>query len=509
METRVVKGAIWGFISFSIQVLQAFLLVPLMLKYWGNEEYGLWIAINGLFSIIRMLDAGHHSYIGNKICQYFFSSRKKLKITLASAILVSAIIGTFQLAITTIFITTHLFSNAIGVSGVETKVFSYKIAFLIINVAWLIYGSIGGIIIKLYAPSGQYHRGILWGIAIQLAQISGILIVILSGGGITFTLIVSNLLQLVVSLIVCYDIYRKFNYLNPLLTFANLNFGFSNFIKSLGLTIAGVISQFQTNGVILFISYALGAGLVPIFSTMRTLTNVFYQFGGFIIQPLAPELIRYHGKKNYLKIINSFSAFWLVTGVSINIALAITLPIIGYFYRAWTANLLEFDISLYMLLAFAVALKVFGTPITIFFTGLNHIKYQLIVSITQLGISFIPLVLLIDKLNLHIIGWFLLVGEFIGSICIPYFYFYFEISNYKRPFFIRKFCLALSSTLILGFIFLAIAVNFISLLIGSVIGIILTVMAGFLQWRYLNLEIKNRIFYIIYKAMGIKNVYNK
>src|SRR5437867_7541300 len=46
---------------------QTLALVPILLKYWGNANYGLWLALLAGFNLLQSLDLGHQNYVGNQL----------------------------------------------------------------------------------------------------------------------------------------------------------------------------------------------------------------------------------------------------------------------------------------------------------------------------------------------------------------------------------------------------------------------------------------------------------
>ncbi len=98
-EKRIVSGVFVGFISFALGFVQAILLVPILLTFWGNETYGIWLVLNAGYIILQTLDSGQQSFIGNEFNIKFFSNRDELQNVLASSLRMAFLIGIFQLII--------------------------------------------------------------------------------------------------------------------------------------------------------------------------------------------------------------------------------------------------------------------------------------------------------------------------------------------------------------------------------------------------------------------------
>jgi hypothetical protein len=67
VETRAAKVAFASGLSTFLSVALQLLSVPVCLRYWGNETYGLWLALFSLFNVLRTLDGGYSAYVGNEL----------------------------------------------------------------------------------------------------------------------------------------------------------------------------------------------------------------------------------------------------------------------------------------------------------------------------------------------------------------------------------------------------------------------------------------------------------
>ena len=88
IQQRAFKNSTVGLISFISSLLQAIIIVPILLKYWGNETYGIWLALYAGFSLLQSLDTGHINYIGNKL-NISYNLKEELNTTLGSSFLMA------------------------------------------------------------------------------------------------------------------------------------------------------------------------------------------------------------------------------------------------------------------------------------------------------------------------------------------------------------------------------------------------------------------------------------
>jgi hypothetical protein len=67
IEHRAFKNTTVGALSFLVALCQTIVLVPILLKYWGNASYGLWLILMAGFNLLQTLDLGHQNYVGNEL----------------------------------------------------------------------------------------------------------------------------------------------------------------------------------------------------------------------------------------------------------------------------------------------------------------------------------------------------------------------------------------------------------------------------------------------------------
>jgi hypothetical protein len=276
IEKRTINGVLINILSFLVTFGQNILLVPIFLKYWGNDRYGLWIGLTAVYGILQTLDTGHQAFVGNEISRDYHLDFKKLKVVLASSIWMAIIIGLLEV-LTVVFIICSGFLSQILKINQEHVFNDASIGLLILVSTWIFYGSIGGIIVKLYLPSGLYVKGMWLGILVRLSQSLTILMVLYSGGSILHTCIGVSIVQTIISCFIIWDVCNSFPSLYPFWKDGSWKIGWLNLSKSLVITGVGLMTQLQTNGIILLVSSIFGAATAPVFTTVRTLANTFIQ----------------------------------------------------------------------------------------------------------------------------------------------------------------------------------------------------------------------------------------
>ncbi len=184
IQQRAFRNTFVGIISFILSFAQTIVLVPVLLKYWGNEKYGVWLALYAGFTLLQSLDIGHINYIGNKMNITYHIDKNELKSTLASSLFMAIIIGFIQLVIVIFLIIFNFLPNFLGIESAILTKYSIQISLFILITFWLLTGSIGGILSRLMFPTGFYYESQWWYVLYRFCQFLSIIIVAIFGGSI-------------------------------------------------------------------------------------------------------------------------------------------------------------------------------------------------------------------------------------------------------------------------------------------------------------------------------------
>ncbi|MBO3460289.1 hypothetical protein G7B40_026085 [Aetokthonos hydrillicola Thurmond2011] len=504
VEKRTLNGILVGIISFSLAFTNSILLVPILLQFWGAETYGLWLSLFALFALLQTLDTGHQNYVGNEICKLYSTNFLVLKKLIASSIMMAVLLGISQLLIVLGIISFGFLGNFLGARPALLNDQRPGLGLICLVVTWILSGSIGGIIVNVYPAAGLYARSQWWGIIIRLAQsLSIILAAIISKQLLTATILMGLTITLV-NLFLYVDVYRLFYQLHPIWKDGSWKMAWTNFSKSLVLTVAGILLQLQNNGLVLFISSLLGTAVAPTFTTMRTLSNAFVQATTIVTQPLLPEVIRYHVQGEYQKLTSVIAASWWSSGMLINFGILVSLPFVESIYLHWTRGKIDFDWVLYLLLAWSISLKNFGSPLNSYLAGINHLRAQSIITVVQtttvLGGTFIFL----SQSGLVAVGWAVVVGELFGSVLIPIQFTLQEIAHLGGNIPVLQIMLALASVVSVGIIFLGLGLSYLTPVLSAIIGSGILLSLYTIQWLNLPDDVKFRLISLCRQILSRK-----
>ena len=419
IEHRALKNTTVGAISFFVTLGQNIVLVPILLKYWGNASYGLWLALMAAFSLLQTLDLGHQNYVGNQLNVQYHTDVKQFRRTLGSSLLIAYFLAFVEIGISLLLITSGRIHQFLGMPSriiVENHI---ALGLLLLMTMWLLFGSVGGIIVRIMIPAGMLYESQWLGIGVRLSQFFSIVIVGVSGGGILAACLWYAVTQSVVSVLVLWYIKLKLPDYYPWWQAAEWREGLRNLKKSLVLTFNSIGQQLSNNGLVLLISALFTSAVIPSFTTLRTLTNTAGSVTTIFITALFPDMIRFHAIRETGKLVDTFNANWFISGICVNFGLILVLPIIEPIYLLWTKGYLAFNPSLFFLLAVAISLTNFGAGLNLYLQGINDLRSQTVITITRVSVLFIVAYSLSSFYGILSIGFGCVAAEAIASVILP------------------------------------------------------------------------------------------
>lgn len=500
--SRALKGGGIGGLSFLLTMGTNMLQVTVLLKYWSPDQYGAWLALLSVSTLLTALDGGHQNYIGNLLNKLYVSDLSAFKSVLGGGVRVALFLGAIQGLIVFFLARSGLLRHAFNFPKDFDGQFGP--ALVIYTWSWISVGSVGSIIVRLFTPSGYYVRSIWWNIVIRLSQFiilalcaffrcDLILTACFYGGG-----------TILLNLVLFWDLARVMPQFWPWWTDGNLRIGFTNFSKSIVLTFTGLLDGLTLQGVNLLITGFLGVAVLPIFATLRTVANTAMQSTMFLLNPITPDLVRFHVGREWKKLTATFQLFWFTTGLFINCGSLAGLFFIEPLYKVWTQGKLPFDRSLFAWLVIGVIFRTAGAPFSVLLQSLNRLRIQFIISFLRGTIALVLSLLLLSRFGLAGIASSLAAAEFVCSIVIPYYFTRIEFNEIGGNLSTRDVISAAVSTsacsLGLASYFMCEKI-FNLLFVMSLIGCLLVI---FCQWKSLAPDLKNRFLALLNKGARFK-----
>src|SRR5207249_5879197 len=147
IEQRAFKNRTIGALSFLVTLCQSFVLVPILLKYWGNASYGLWLTLIAGFNLLQSLDLGHQNYVGNQLNMQYHIDRNEFRRTLGSSLLIAYFLGLVEIGICLLLIASDTMTLFLSVPSQVIAVQQLSLGLLLLMTMWVVFGSVGGIVV--------------------------------------------------------------------------------------------------------------------------------------------------------------------------------------------------------------------------------------------------------------------------------------------------------------------------------------------------------------------------
>lgn len=419
IEKRAFDSTIAGIALFVISFFQSIILVPFFLKYWGNEKYSIWLTLYAFVNLMRTLDTGHQNYIGNEFNKLYHQDKGKARQLLGSSFKIAYLLGLFELLIYLLILFTGLQEKAVGINEGSYNVSWGIISFLVM---WLLVGSAGGILVKIILPIGKYSRSLYLNIIIKVLETLSIVVCLYLNTSINMLCFIVAACWLVYTLYLFYDIRHLMPEFYPWWKGGSMKEGFSNLAKSVVVTLNGFVEQFSLNGILVFIASIVGVLKVPAFTTLRTIGNTFTQATTIVLNPLIPDLIRFHVKKEHGKIGTIIVANWFISCLIVNLPLLLLVPFIKPLFEWWTKGQVAFDLILYLTITLSISLVNYGKTFVVYLTGINNLRALTLITFSRFVIIFVIGLPLLKYYGLQSLGWSFLLAEAVSSVIIPFFF---------------------------------------------------------------------------------------
>jgi len=421
IEKRALSGTVSGSVGFGVTLLQSVVAVPFLLSWWGTENYGLWLVFGSITSLLATLDTGHQNYLGNAFNQDYPKGEHVLKQRLGSGLRVALLLGGAQVIIAAILVATGTLSSLLQIAPDSIKTQKIDWAFLSMVLNWAVFGSVAGILVRLYPPYGLYAKSQWIGILQRFVEFAMLVGVAAFGGFLFEYSLVYWAFSLTFAAIWFPAIKREFPQMYPWWTDGSWKQAWENLLRSSVLTANGFITQFSMSGLNLIIAAQIDAATIPLFTTVRTLANTFSQAANILTAPLRPDIVRFHVQGDFDKLVQTFRACWLVSGSVINIGLVVVIPFIPILYTVWTRGKLEFNPVLFAMLALSVSIRTAYAPLAAYVTGMNRLQAQSVINTTQAALTIGMPLLLGAVWGLNAFGFGILVGELAAAAGFAWF----------------------------------------------------------------------------------------
>jgi len=415
---RLISGSVASWATIAVTIAAQLVLVPIYLNYWSVETYGIWLAIQGIMSVLSMLDMGHQNFMGYEFLRIGRENIPVLSKYLWSAMIVGILISSLQILLMVIFMYTDILAFLLGAAGIDQVdlVRSAGFALIFQGILWLVQVTIGGLMVRVLAPFGYYPRMAWWSFFYAIIAAVSPLTAVVMGADLLMASLVLTLSCFTTGLFLYVDLFRllkreRIRFIKP-----SLALGYSNFSKSLPLLGKSLFENVRQQGVRLILAPLAGPAALAAFSTMRTGANVALQGLNTIVNPLLPDLMRFLHDRDQPRSEAAFSTIWVVVVALMAPGVVILQLIMEPFFVFWTQGKIAFDPFLFATLSVGVLVYAVIQPAMAVVIGNNLTKLQLWLSAIAAMTLFVVLILSVPIIGSLGAGIALLLAEIAAAI---------------------------------------------------------------------------------------------
>jgi O-antigen/teichoic acid export membrane protein len=393
-------------------------------------------------------------------------------------------------------------SSMLGMPADPTRL-EAKLGLLALMVSWVLTGSYLGIVHRLLIPAGLMYQAAWWAMGFQVCQFGAIMASAMLRLNMLETSLVFALSQLVIYVASALYVRRALPRYSPWLKGAKRGIGLSDLWHSLFLTTSNLIQQGTINGSVLLVSILAGPVAVPVFTTVRTLTNLWTSVTTILSTPLLPDVVRIHAKGEVQKLVAINQAYWVLAGSAINLGAISSYPLIPFLYGQWTAHAVTLDKPLLCLLLGSVVVANSGALMALHLNGINSLRIVLAASVARAILGLGGGALGFRRYGLTGFGLGILAGEIIATLMTARYFVKHEVTSmgWRMP--VSGFGpVSLSTGSVLLF-FIGAAFGWWSVGWVWLLAVISVASASVWGWYTLEYELQNRLKGIPRKLFGL------
>jgi len=421
-ENRAVKIAAVNGLSSILTIAVQLITVPICLKYWGKDTYGLWLALLSAVAILQTTGIGFVNYVGNKINLLYHQDQTSLQVTLASSLVGLFFLAGVQLILAIAVIGFDVLPVLFGTAESDLDPLNANLSFFLLVVSWVLGRFHIGIIHRLLIPAGLMYEAAWWALGSQLSLFSVVIISAFFQLALLQTSALYGLIQFLFAVVSASYIRFKLPDYYPWWIGFNFAHGLHDLLRSVPLSVSGIIQQGTSSGLIVLISAVAGAAAVPVFTTVRTLTNLWTNVTNVLTTPFLPDVVRFQAKGEGRKLIALHQAHLVIVGAVVNLSILLAYPLIEIFYEYWTSNAVVLDRVLLCTLLASVSLINLGAMMNTFLTGINHQKSIVATTISRSSVSLAFGGLMLTYFGVGGLGLGILAGELAATVFLIYFF---------------------------------------------------------------------------------------
>lgn len=415
---RIISGTISGIVRNFINLIIIIISLPIYLKFWDVELYGIWVLIFSIVGFLKLPIFTYQEYLQYEFLKMGKSNRFKISKLIYGSIFLTSLIFSFILLFSIIIFE---FSFIMKFLNIDQKYFSI----IQISIFFILGSEVIAYIVGVYTRAlypFNYYPKIHWIGSVIIITIPVFQIISLYYG---FKLIDLSILTFVSTNLINFIFLI---YLAKMLKKENIKYkglfikhNINHFINSFHLLFGNLITLLKNEGSRLIMVPFVGAIQLAAFVAMKTANNILKQLFNSFTNSLLIEFSEYINKKDKKKFIKSYIFLISILSVVI-IPLAFFFQIIiSDLFLLWARGKMEFDNILFASMTIAFLIMIFYQPAYLVVKSRNMFFEEMKISIINSIIFIILFIIFIQKYSIRGAGYSLIATEIIACI---YFFFY-------------------------------------------------------------------------------------
>lgn len=402
-DKLIKKNILFSYLFKGLDITLGFLLVPLILNYLNEEQYGVWLLLFSLTGYFSFMDVGLSHGLRNKFAEAKAKNEvEKLRYYVSTTYALLAIIGSLFFVVFLLvnsfvnwerILNTSIISNddlsilALFVFGAFSLQFVFKIIMTILTAD--------------QRPSIINLQGFL----IKCLQVATILILINFTKGSLLTLGAAFSLIPIVSLLglTIYYFTKDYKYIRPKITY--IDFSYLKDIMNVGvkfffITVAAIV-LFSTDNLI--ITQLYGPEQVTPYQIANKYFGMSLMLFAIIVQPLWSAVTDAFHKDDFDWMRNTMkkmNRIWLLFSVGTLFMLIIS----PYFFKLWLGDKVYISFTLSFFWFLFVVIQSYNMIYTYFINGVGKLKVQLYITAFSIIFNIPASIFLAKTLHMGVSG---------------------------------------------------------------------------------------------------------
>lgn len=332
IKNRIIAGVSANAFGQAVIILIQLLSLPIFLKVWDIETYGVWLILSAFPAYLAIADIGILATAGNKMT-IAMSSKKYIeanKIFQSSLAFLLLAMSFFTVLILIIGVFLPLPNS---INGIDARI---AIICLSLSVLVNMFGGLSDIIFK---SNDSYALGTFMGNLLRLSEWAASMIGLAIFGSFSSIALFNLIVRIIGTFVITLISREKFKEIKWGLSLAQRSEIVSMLKPALAFMVFPTANAITFQGVTILAGILMGSSSVAIFNTYRTMARISVQANSVLSHALWPEFSKLFGNRgNFNEIISFYKkSFW--SGVVIALVSSTLLYLLSdTILRYWSGN---------------------------------------------------------------------------------------------------------------------------------------------------------------------------